>query len=121
MITLQARLIHYELSKLGEFPVDNKWWLDKPPPVLENSSMKILWDFTIQTDRHLPHDRPDIVCLSYHHKTAYVINVAVLGDSRFIQKVNEKCERYIDLKIELQRMWNQLSVSHLYTSAFNVL
>jgi len=45
-----ARLIHYELSKLGELPVDNEWWLHKPPPVLENSSMKILWDFTIQTD-----------------------------------------------------------------------
>jgi len=27
------------------------------------------------------------------------------GDSRLIAKVNEKMERYTDLKIELQRMW----------------
>ena len=66
--------------------------------------MKILWDFTIQTDQHLLHDRPDIVCLSYHNKTAYVIDIAVPGDSRLTQKVNEKCERYTDQKIELQRM-----------------
>ena len=66
--------------------------------------MKILWDFTIQTDQHLLHDRPDIVCLSNLNKTAYVIDIAVPGDSRLTQKVNEKCERYTDQKIELQRM-----------------
>ena len=40
------------------------------------------------------------------HITAYVIDIAVPGDSRLTQKVNEKYERYTDLKIELQRMWN---------------
>ena len=95
-----ARLIHYELSKLGVFSVAGECWLHK---VLENSSLKILWDFTIQTDWHLLHDRSDIVCFSFHNKTVYIIDIAVPGDSRLTQKVNEKCER---LKIELQRIWN---------------
>jgi len=73
--------------------------------VLENSSVKILWDFTIQTDRHLSHNRPDIVFLDHCNKSAFLIDVAVPGDSRLTAKINEKREKYTDLKIELQRMW----------------
>jgi len=64
--------------------------------------MKILWDFTIQTDHHLPHNRPDIVLYSYQYKTVFLIDISVPGDA----KVNDKVEKYTDLKIELQRMWN---------------
>ena len=100
-----ARLIHYETARLSGFSVDDKWWCHRPPPVLENSSMNLLWDFTIQADRHLPHNKPDIVPHDFHRKTVFLIDVAILGDNRLIAKVNEKMERYTDLKIELQRMW----------------
>ena len=66
-----ANIVHYELAKQGEFHVVNKWWLHHPSPVLENLSMNLLWDFTIQTDRHLPHKRPDILCVSHQHNTAF--------------------------------------------------
>ena len=72
--------------------------------------MKLLWDFTIQTDRHLPHNRPDILCVSHEHNTAYLIDVAVPGDSRLSQKINEKRQKYTDLKTEIQRMWNMRAV-----------
>ena len=68
----------------------------------DNSSLKLLWDFTIQADWHLPHYQPDIVLHNFHHKTVLLIDVAIPGDSRIIAKVNEKMERYTDLKIELQ-------------------
>ena len=100
-----ARLIHHEIAKLGGFPVDDKWWHHRPPPVLENSSMKLLRDFTIQADRHLSHNRPDIALHDFHRKNVFLIDVAIPGDSRLNAKVNEKMERYTDLKIELQRMW----------------
>ena len=67
--------------------------------------MKLLWDFTIQADWHLPYNRPDIVFHDFHRKTVFLIDVAIPGDCRLIAKVNEKMERYTDLKIELQRMW----------------
>ena len=72
--------------------------------------MKLLWDFTIQTDRHLPHNRPHILYVSHQHNAAFLIDVAVPGDSRLSQKINEKCEKYRDLKIEIQRMWNMRAV-----------
>ena len=41
----------------------------------------------------------------FHWETVYLIDVAISGDSRLIAKVNEKMERYTNLKIVLQRMW----------------
>jgi len=105
-----ARLVHYELAKLGGLQVVDSWWLHNPSPVMESSSMKLLWDFTIQTDRHLSHNRPDIVYISNRHKTAFLIDVAIPGDSRLAHKVNEKRDKYTDLKIEVQRMWNMRAV-----------
>ena len=68
--------------------------------------MKLLWDFTIQCDRHIPHNRPDVVCVDYLTKIIYLIDVAIPGDTRVTEKVVEKHQQYTDLKIELQKMWN---------------
>ena len=39
---------------------------------------------------------------SYHQKTSYMIDIAVLMDNELTQKENEKHERYRDLNIELE-------------------
>ena len=79
----------------------DSWWLHNPSPVMESSSMKLLWDFTIQTDCHLSHNKPDIVYISNRHKTVFLIDVAIPCDSRLAHKVNEKRDKYTDLKIEV--------------------
>ena len=68
--------------------------------------MKLLWDFTIQCDRQIPHNRPDIVCVDYLTSKSYLIDVAIPGDSRVKEKVSEKHQHYTDLKIEILKMWN---------------
>jgi len=98
-----ARIIHWELCKWRGFPVSDQWWTHKPYPVMENTSMK---DTTIQCDRQIPHNRPDIVCVHYLTSKSYLIDVAIPGDSRVKEKVSEKHQRYTDLKIEIQKMWN---------------
>ena len=45
-----------------------KWWDHHPVPVMQNNSMKLLCDFTIQTDRRLSHNRPDIMCVDFIKK-----------------------------------------------------
>ena len=35
-----------------------------PQPVQENDEHKILWDFSIQTDKVIEHRHPDIVCIN---------------------------------------------------------
>ena len=68
--------------------------------------MKLLWDFTIQTDRRLLHNRPDIVCIDFVMNHCFLIDIAIPGDSRVLQKISEKQQRYSDLKIEVQKMWS---------------
>jgi len=52
--------------------------------------MKILWDFNIQTDRRLSHNRPVHQTSS---QTAFIIDIAIPGDSRKLMRI-VKCERY---------------------------
>ena len=59
-----ARLIHYELSKLGGFSVADEWWFHKPTPVLENSSMKILWDSLLFRLTDIYHMTDQTLCVS---------------------------------------------------------
>ena len=51
---------------------------------MENEKAKIIWDFTIQTDKRLPHNRPDIV-VDKMSKTCHIIDVACPGDKKISQ------------------------------------
>jgi len=98
-----TRIIYWELARRGGLECTNKYWDHCPQSVIQNDSMKLLWDFTVQTDRHLPHNGPDIICVYFTKKHAFN---AIPEDSRLSQKINEKYQRYTDLKIEIQKMWS---------------
>ena len=40
-----ARLVHFELAKLGGFHTMDSWWHHCPPPVMENICIKLLWNY----------------------------------------------------------------------------
>ena len=90
------------MARIGGFDCAIKYWDHCPHPVIQNDSAKLLWDFTIQTDRHLPHNRPHIVWVDFTKKHASLIDIAIPGDSRVSQKITEKYQRYTDLKIEIR-------------------
>ena len=49
--------------------------------------VKLLWDFRIQTDHHLDHNRPDIVQLKKEGRVCYIIvDVAYSFDTRVAKK-----------------------------------
>lgn len=57
--------------------------------VRENGEAKVLWDFQIQTDKHLPH-----LILGWtivdKDKNVWMVDLAVPGDSRREEKELEK-------------------------------
>ena len=65
--------MHWLLCK--KFPIDcnEKWFLHEPEPVQEKERWKLLWDFTIQTDKVLEHRRPDIVVIDKEKKNALLL------------------------------------------------
>ena len=73
---------------------------------MENEKAKILWDFTIQTDKRLPHNRPVTTVVDKMIKRCHIIVVACPGDSRIAMKEEEKVNKYRDLGIEIKALWH---------------
>ena len=55
-----AKVLHWKLCQKWGFNKAEKWYIHKPQKVLKSDIRKILWDFPIQTDKTLEHNRPDI-------------------------------------------------------------
>ena len=59
-----AQVIHWDFSEKCGFEREPNWYDHKPNPVCESERYKLLWNFKIQTDRHIDHNKPDIVLLN---------------------------------------------------------
>ena len=55
-------MLHWNLCKKYHLPASDKWWEHNVEKVPQNDheEVRILWDFKIQTDKHLAHNIPDI-------------------------------------------------------------
>lgn len=105
-----AKALHWDLCRAYGLEHAGKWYEHKPEPVIENQDVKILWDFTIQTDKKISHNRPDIVLIDKRNSKCQIIDVACPGDKRIQGKEIEKIEKYTDLAVEIQRLWKMKSV-----------
>ena len=97
-----ALMLHWNLCEKYHLPASEKWWEHNVEKVLQNEEVKILWDFKIQTDKHLAHNIPDITVVE--KKQVWLIDVAIPGDSRINQKEVKKITKYQDLKVEVERL-----------------
>ena len=100
-----GRVIHWELCKEYGVECSDKWHEHSPKSIEENEEVKLLWDFTIQTDGEIHHRRPDIVIQKKKAKETIIVDIAVPGDSNVQQKETEKYEKYQDLAREIKRIW----------------
>ncbi|XP_060537474.1 uncharacterized protein LOC132708990 [Pantherophis guttatus] len=95
-----AKIIHWKLCQKFGFEYSKNHWEHQVEKVLENEKLKILWDFRIQTDRHLVHNTPDITIVE--KKKVWFIDIAIPGDAQIEDKQQEKITKYRDLQIEVE-------------------
>ena len=79
--------------------------IDKDKKVLENEGVKLLGDFSIQTEAKINHNKLDILLVDKKKKTCFIIDVACPFDTRIGKKEREKVEYYTDLKYEILKYW----------------
>ena len=106
-----GRVIHWEVCKEYGVECSNKWYEHSPKSVEENEEVKLLWDFTIQTDREIHHRRPDIVIQKEKAKETIIVDIAVPRDRNILQKVLLKeTEKYQDLASEIssEKCWKSV-------------
>ena len=105
-----ARIVHLEMCQKYGLIGEMKWYNHRPESVLENERVKILWDFSIQTDHIVQHNRPDIVIIHKRERRCQIVDIAVPGDKRVELKEREKIEKYTELKREIKKIWNMAYV-----------
>ena len=92
----------------------NLAWYDHFPEtvmtVMENYQVKLQWDFRIQTDHHLDHNRSDIVVLEKKWRRCFIVDVPCpYFDTRVAEKEKEKIQHVSGLKSG-RAIWNCRSV-----------
>ena len=102
---------------------ENKWYNYEPAAVIENEFFKLLWDFPIQTDKTISNNKPDIIILDKASKTSNIIDIAIPSDYNIVEKRNEKITKYIDLSLEIKKMWNvdKVTISPVIIGATGIL
>ena len=100
-----AKVIHWDLCKMNDLPHSEKWYEHQPTAVTENENVKLLWDFKIQTDKVLEHNKPDILLFNKNTRTCLIVDVACPFDTRVVEREGDKIDRYQDLKWEIKRIW----------------
>ena len=85
-----ASIVHKAICAEHDLQHSKEWWLESGK-VVENKQAKILWDFPVQTDIQMPHNRPDIILINHREKTGFIIDIAVPRDE------NIKTRRWIRL------------------------
>ena len=69
-------MIHWLLCKRIGFQQQEKWYEHVPERVLDKDGVKILWDFSIQTDHEIEYNKPDMVVHDKKKRECVIINVA---------------------------------------------
>ena len=90
-----ARAVHWSLYKKYQMPCSSKWYEHQPQPVTENENAKLLWDYSIRTDRVIPAHRPDLTLVNNTINKVLLIDVAVHWDSRAEQNEQERKKKNI--------------------------
>ena len=119
-----GQVIHWEMCKKVKFDHTNKWYMQKPAPVLENDTHKLLWDFNIQTDHLIPARRPDLIIIKKKKRggTYKIIDFAVPADHRIKLKECEKKDKYLDLARKLKKLWNmQVTIIPIVIGVFGTV
>jgi len=78
--------------------------------IYENQRIKIVWDWPIQTSKHIQANRPDMIIIDKHQNTCTLFDFSFPWDSRVGDKYAEKVSKYIPLANEVKMIWNLSSV-----------
>ena len=102
-----GKYIHLQLFKHFKIGTQtDKWYEHQPPNVVDNETVTILGNIPVITDREIKNNRPDIIIKHKLEKTCLFIDFTVPFDKNVLRKEQEKFDKYRDLKMECEKMWD---------------
>ena len=85
------RVIHWDLCQKLKSDHTNKLYMHKPESVLMNETLKLLWNFEIQTDHQISTRRPDLIIILKKKENLLNCGLCCPGEPQR----------------EIERMWNK--------------
>ena len=102
-----AKYIYLKLAKKYDILQNTEEWYNyDPPKIIQNEQAKLLWDFAVQTDHTINHNKPDIIIHNKFTNKISIIDIAIPNDYNVVEKRAEKIRKYVDLAIEIKTLWN---------------
>ena len=100
-----GEIVYWVMCKRYGFSNAVKWYEHTLDNMLENDNLKILWDFSVQTNQKLEHSKPNILIVDKKTGECHIIDVACPLHTRVKEIGQEKVERYHKLKRKIGRHW----------------
>jgi len=82
--------MHWNICNEFNINTKSKWYEHEPQTVSEKDGITILWGMSIQRDREIKANRPDIVIKNKKEKRCLLIDVVIPTDRNTSLKVTEK-------------------------------
>ena len=101
-----AQYLHWKICKLYGAQHAKNWYEHQPEIVTETDIVTILWDYSIETNRKIKANKPDITVKNKREKSCKLIDVKTPADKNASVAEFEKLSKYKDLEIEVERLWH---------------
>lgn len=106
-----AKVIHQAICKLyDETTETTPYYKYQPENIVELPTATIYWNRTIQTDRTVQHNRPDITLKDEETKITYLIDISIPAPTNIMAKHRDKIDKYLPLAQDVKEVWNQNKV-----------
>jgi len=132
-----AKVIHGLLAERSLQKEREPYYIYQPNRVIETQEVLLYWDRTIYTaktvtnnrpditvkdKRTVTNNKPDITVKDKRKKHVYLIDIAVPNNNNLINKACHKIDKYVDLRMEIERQWNvQTKVLPIVVSSTGVV
>ena len=83
--------------------------------------MKLLWDCYEQSHHVIEHCRPDLLLVKKRTKEATIVNIAVPGDTRILNREQRRNLAHQDLKRKIKRVWQLRKVNSIVVGALGTV
>ena len=98
------------LPEFGFKQDSSPWYQHQPRTIEENNNVKIIWNFSVQTDHTIQHNKPDMIIIDKRENVARIIDIAIPNDNNICRKRFDKIRAYTDLAVNIKTVWRLTNV-----------
>ena len=99
-----ASYFHWKICKHCGAQHSGNWYEHQPEAITETDNVTILCDYSIQTDRKIKANKPDITVKDKREKTCKLIDEKIHGGKNVSVAEFEKLSKYKALEIEVEKL-----------------